>query len=127
MDDGKVTDHHAIIAADIIGGYDLLQLSEMDNNVLDIIITRILVAVSDQYKEITLKIKFSNGMIFGARGNIPVSYRWKEIQSKLAGAENEEESGKEEQIFPELQVGKSIEMNCITLVSQKTVPHGCTT
>lgn len=124
VDDSKVTDHHAIMVTDKIGSYDLLQLSEMEKNVLDLIITRMLVAVSDKYryKETTLKIKFPNGMIFGASGTIPVSFGWKEIQSKLSGAENKEESPKEEQIFPELQVGQTVKMDCITVVPQKTVP-----
>lgn len=125
VDDSKVTDHHAIIVTDKIGSYDLSQLTEIEKNVLDLIITRMLVAVSEKfkYKETTLKIKFPNEMIFGASGKIPISQGWKEIQNKLMRAEPEEETGKEEeQIFPELKVGQIVNVNNVIVTPKKTTP-----
>ena len=81
MDDSKVTDHHAIIVTDKIGNYDLSRLTEIETNILNLIITRMLVAFSDKYKykETIVNVTFPNGLMFGASGKLPVSMGWKDV------------------------------------------------
>lgn len=126
VDDSKVTDHHAIIVTDRIGDYDLSALSEIESNILNLIIARILVSLSDKYKykETVLKITFPNGMIFSANGKVPVSQGWKAIQDKLLGKEtaDPEQEQESDQIFPDLTLGQKIKADTIKIVPKKTTP-----
>lgn len=128
VDDTKVTDHHAIIVTDKIGGYDLSKLSEREMNILNLIIVRMLVSFSDKYKyqETVLNVTFPNKMIFSASGKIPVDQGWMDVQKKLMGKNviEDEESphGEDAQIFPALQVGQSVEIDGVGIVTKKTTP-----
>lgn len=127
VDDTKVTDHHAILVTDKLKNYDLSKLSEIERNVLNLIITRMLVAFSDKYKykETIVNVTFPNGMIFSAVGKIPVFWGWKDVQNKLMGkvrAEDEEEQGEEEQLFQNIQLGQMVTINNVNIVPKKTTP-----
>lgn len=126
MDDSKVTDHHAIIVTDKIGNYDLSKLSEIEMNILNLVITRMLVAFSDKYKykETVVNVTFGNGMTFGASGKLPVSKGWKEVQEILAGkyADEEEQSVENEQLFTNISLGQVVNLDTIELQARKTVP-----
>lgn len=126
MDDSKVTDHHAIIVTDKIRNYDLSALSEIETNILNLIITRMLVAFSDKYKykETVVNVTFPNGLIFGASGKLPVSMGWKGVQSALTGKENTdmEEQGEEEQIFKDITLGQTVLISDINVMPKKTKP-----
>lgn len=130
MDDEKVTDHHAIIVTDNIIHYNPQNLSEMENNILHLIITRMLVAFSDKYKyqETAIRISFDNGMIFTANGKIPIEYGWKDTEKQLMKkqeVEKELENTEEqkEQILPKtLSVGQTIPIKAVSIVPRKTTP-----
>lgn len=123
MDDSKVTDHHAIIVTEKIKNYDLSLLSEMEMKILNLIIVRMLVAFSEKYKykETIINITFQNGMIFSANGKVPVYMGWKNVQNNLMGKVNEDEKKEEpEQIFENIELGKTVELKKIKVVNQKT-------
>lgn len=129
VDDSKVTDHHAILVTDKIGDYDLSSLSEIEMNVLNMIITRMLVSFSGKYKyqETILNITFENGIVMGATGKIPVEQGWKAVQKTLAGKSMDDEEtsthGEEEQqLFPNLAKGQVIAAEKINVVTKKTTP-----
>ena len=123
VDDEKVTDHHAIVVTEKIRNYDLSVLNDTEANVLDLIITRMIVAFSQKYKykETTVYIKFQNGIVMSASGRVPIDYGWKRVHDSLLGKE-ETEQEKNEQIFPVLEVGQKIEVKNIKVVTKKTTP-----
>lgn len=127
VDNEKVTDHHAIIVTDMIANYDLTKLNEKESNILHLIITRILVALSDKYKykETIIEVTFNNGMKFNAKGKIPIELGWKEVQKKLSNSKSpqgEEIDGSEEQVFKDVSLGEEIELDNIFVVPKKTTP-----
>lgn len=126
MDDSKVTDHHAIIVTDKIKGYDLSVLSEMETNILNLVITRMLVAFSDKYKykETVVNVTFSNGLVFRANGKLPVSVGWKDVQNALMGKENtnKEDDEDEEQIFKNITLGQMVTVADVSVEAKKTKP-----
>ncbi len=127
VDDSKVTDHHAIIVTNKIDDFDFSVLTEIEKNILNLVIARILVALSGKYKykETTLKIGFDNGLIFNASGRVPVDKGWKKIQEILVGKEevdDEDKEKEEEQIFPPLQVGQIIPLDSVEVLARKTTP-----
>lgn len=128
VDDEKVTDHHAIIVTKNINDFDMSVLSEIEKNILNLIITRILVSMSDKYlyKETVVNVGFENGMIFSAKGKVPVNKGWKSVQDRLSNKplEDDEQNkdDEEEQIFPPLVVGQKISLEKIDVLDRKTTP-----
>lgn len=126
MDDSKVTDHHAIIVTEKIRNYDLSLLSEIESRVLNLIITRMLVAFSEKYKyrETIINVTFQNGMIFSASGKVTAYMGWKSVQNNLMGklTEEDEENGEVKQIFENIELGQNVELKKIKVVKQKTTP-----
>ena len=123
VDDSKVSDHHAIIVTDKIRLYDVSKLTEIEQNILNLVITRMLVAFSGKYKykETILNITFSNGMIFSAKGEVPVEQGWKKVQAALDGKEYKELEQEEDiQTFPDLQVGQQVILDTAEVISKKT-------
>lgn len=125
VDDSKVTDHHAIICTEKIKYYDLSQLSDIETNILHLIITRMLVAFSDKYtyKETVINVTFENGFIFASNGKIPISMGWKNMQSSLMGkivAEEEEKSDEEEQLFANVSLNQIVNIKDISVLAKKT-------
>lgn len=122
VDDLKVTDHHAIITTSNIKDFDFSTLSEKEKNILDLIISRMLVSFSGKfkYKETVLELKFANGMVFRSSGKIPVDLGWKNTQSVLLGKDLE--AGDNEQVFPELVLDQVVTLDSVELITKKTVP-----
>lgn len=109
INDKKVTDHHAILPTSEIRGFDISKIeddkkcsAEVIRNVLDLILTRFLIAMSSPYKYIksTVEVQFPGGLKFSATGSQPVSYGWKATQEALSGKENADtDTEQAEQIF----------------------------
>lgn len=106
VDDAKVTDHHALIVTERIQSFNLSLLNVKEKNILDLVITRMLVAFSDKYvyEESTVAVKFAE-YIFTATGKRPLKEGWKLTQKNLKKQEQEkaEESKEQEEIFPPLK------------------------
>lgn len=127
VDDSKVTDHHAIICTEKIKNYDLSKLSNIEINILHLIITRMLVAFSDKYtyKETVINVTFQNGFVFASSGKIPISMGWKDMQSALMGkvmAEDEEKDSEEEQLFSNISLNQIVNIKDISVLPKKTTP-----
>ncbi len=126
MDDSKVTDHHAIIVTNKIRNFNLSSLSEIEFNILNLVIVRMMVALSEKYKykETVIDITFSNGITFSASGRIPISLGWKDVQNNLLGKTESEEDVQNEdtQLFSNVCLGQIISMKNINMISKKTIP-----
>ena len=139
VDDGKVTDHHALIPTEKINGFSMENMKPTDeekkkgvtastmNNILDLVLTRMLVSFSRAYlyEQTDIKITFPNSMNFAAAGKKPISLGWKAVQQGLGGkAESDEESMKEDggQLFPYLQIGQIVTVSNCETISGKTTP-----
>lgn len=140
IDDTKVTDHHALIPTKEIQGFDPSQMQPTDEekrkgvtaeimqNVLDLVLTRFIVALSPAYHYLhsNVAVTFPNGMKFTASGNVPVSMGWKEYQNHLNGkTETDVEENNDadaEQLFPRMQVGDKIAVSDCHVISKKTSP-----
>lgn len=127
VDDRKVTDHHAIICTEKIKDYDLSKLTEIETNILHLIITRMLVAFSDKYtyKETVINVTFKNSFVFASSGKIPVSMGWKDMQSSLMGkvvADDEEKDNDEEQLFSNVSLNQTVNIKDISVLAKKTTP-----
>ncbi len=106
VDDAKVTDHHALIVTEGIQSFNLSLLNTKERNILDLVITRMLVAFSEKYvyEESTVTAKFSE-LFFTAKGKRPVKEGWKLLQKNLTKKvqDESEETEDPEVIFPPLQ------------------------
>ena len=137
-DNGKVTDHHALIPTDKLTKLQDLTLmpTEEDkkrgitgvmlNSIFDLVLCRLIVALSQPYlyEHTDIEVKFTNGFIFSAVGNTPVSVGWKRYQELFdVKANNDvENEGEAAQSFPPLTPGQSVGVSSCVSVSKKTVP-----
>lgn len=137
VDDSKVTDHHALICTENINNYDFSKLiptaeekkkgvtSEMMKNVLDLVLTRMIVALSQPYLylQTSVEVTFLDDIRFTASGKKTVKEGWKGVEKGLIGASEEEEDIKDdEQLFPNLEKGMQIEIKDCSTVVKKTTP-----
>lgn len=139
VDDSKVTDHHAIIPTSKIKGFDPAEMkptkaeaekgltAEIMRNVLDLVLTRVLVALSPAYtyEQTDVSVKFAGGFIFTASGKMPINPGWKAAQATLMGEERQETASGEnepEQQFPKLVNGQRVTVLSCGVVAKKTTP-----
>lgn len=138
VNDAEVTDHHAIIPTENIKNFDYARLVPTDEekrkgvtaetmrNILDLVLTRTLVAFSAPYRydKTDVEVTFPNGMKFTASGQKVASMGWKGVQAALGGHQQEENDGAEnaEQTFPDLQVGQTVAVTDCQVVEKKTTP-----
>lgn len=140
VDDSKVTDHHAIIPTSNIKGFNPEEMkptkAEADKgltrqimlDVLDLVLTRVLVAMSQPfiYEQTDVAVKVAGGFLFTASGKTPVSFGWKAVQKSLMGEDEEETASsgdsEPEQQFPKMERGQLIEVVSCDVKSKKTTP-----
>lgn len=129
VDDSKVTDHHALIVTERIKDFDFTKLNEMETNILNLVIVRMLVSLSPKYlyKETVLMVRLTyGGYVVSAKGKMPVLQGWKAIQSVLMKGieieEKEENTEEELQIFENLQLGQIVNISKAEPISKKTTP-----
>lgn len=111
VDDGKVSDHHAIIPTAGIPKADLSVLPSGEQNILQMLAVRLLCAVESKhtYAETAVTVD-CEGYSFKAKGRITLQNGWKTVEqafkAALRGKSREEEGGAalpevtEGQIFP---------------------------
>lgn len=143
VDDSKVTDHHALIPTEKIDNFNVSEMKPTDDekkkgvttetmqNVLDLVLSRILVSFSNAYKyeQTNVIITFDNGMKMSASGKKTLSSGWMSVQEALDGKLDEDaecnrsDYDTPEQVFPNLQKGQPVVVkNCITVAKQTTPP-----
>lgn len=116
FDSSKVGDHHALLPTST----KPQNLSEIEQNVYDLIVKRFLAAFAPNY-EFTSSIIASmceDKYIFVSRGKITKNLGWKQIQTDIKEEDNNE--NEEEQKLPNLKIGDTVKISKITLKEDKT-------
>lgn len=135
INDSKVSDHHAIIVTNHIHQYQPQKLTSRENNVLKLVMIRMIVALSDKkvYDETKLEITMDNGKdVFKATGRIIVDEGWTLVEQTLTGRvdpqraaqpeENKEEKEDDQQIFTDVTLHQKVHLDKINLIEKKTTP-----
>lgn len=95
VDATKVTDHHALLPTEVLPQ----GLSDIEQKVYDLVLARLLEAVSPKCDMISTNVEFSAGnVILSAKGNVIVNPGWKAVLGDKASEE-------EEQDLPPFSVG----------------------
>jgi len=130
IDDGKVTDHYALIVTENIKSFDMGRLNETEKNILHLVISRMITAVAQKYvyEETTVEVICCGGRyILTANGKKPVQQGYKQVAVMLTGteapADNTAADKNEEQTFPNTSSGQAVHItNAVTVVKQTTAP-----
>jgi DNA topoisomerase-3 len=107
IDPSKVTDHHAIIPTPEAAKADLSSLPAAERNILNMITTRLISAVSDKhlYAETVVMIE-CNGEKFIAKGKTVAQDGWKAIEQDFADSAGKKKKD-EEKPLPDIYEGYS--------------------
>ncbi|MCQ2140660.1 MAG: DNA topoisomerase 3 [Bacteroidales bacterium] len=117
VDATKVTDHHALLPTEVVPQ----GLSEMEQKVYDLVVARLLEAVSPKCDMISTNVELdADGIVFSAKGNIIVNPGWKAVLNDKP--EKAKEGEEEEQDLPPFAVGDITPINEIECVEGKTKP-----
>jgi DNA topoisomerase-3 len=81
IDNTKVSDHHAIVPTPTLPETDITALPSAESNILNMIITRLITAVSDKhiYTETVITVE-CEGETFAAKGNTVIQNGWKTVE-----------------------------------------------
>jgi DNA topoisomerase-3 len=117
VDDGRVSDHHAIIPTE--ESVLLSSLSDKELKIYDLVIKRFLAVLypPSEYTDVNLKCKISNEFFY-AKGKIIAFEGWKSIY----GFEMDDEENQNDQHLPELKQGDIIPIHNIEMTHGKTSP-----
>lgn len=135
IDDSKVDDHHAIIPTEKIKNFDFSTIEMSDKNglnpevitnILNMILTRFIVALAPQfvYNGSKVTVSFPNGIKMNASGKTPIQMGWKAYQKSLNGKEEpvEETDEPAEQMFPNMSIGDKVQVQDCKTIGKKTTP-----
>ncbi|MDO4535150.1 MAG: DNA topoisomerase III [Clostridium perfringens] len=116
VDNGKVSDHHAIIPTEEKGS--LANLNQEESHIYNLVVKRFLSVLlpAYEYEQTTVKVNI-NGEIFTAKGNVTKNKGWKKLYEK--DGVSDEEQGQE---LPNLTKGDKIRIASINLVKKQTTP-----
>lgn len=116
FDSTKVGDHHALLPTST----KPQNLSEIEQNVYDLIVKRFLAVFAPNY-EFTSSIIASiceDKYLFVTRGKMTKNLGWKQIQTDIKEEDNND--NEEEQKLPNLKIGDTVKISKITLKEDKT-------
>ena len=124
INDGKVTDHHAILptAEFVKKGFD--GLTEGEKKLLSLVCAKLLCAVSAPYTYEAVTAVFScGGYAFTAKGKTTLCEGWREIEklSRSAAAEQDEET-EPEAVLPPLAEGQTFDNPAAEITEHYTQP-----
>lgn len=132
INDAKVSDHHAIIVTNNIHQYQPQKLTQRENNVLKLIMIRMIVALSGKkiYDETKLEITLDNQKdIFKATGRIIAEEGWtlveRTLSAKPANAQEESKADDKEddqQILTGIALHQRVHLDKIDILEKKTTP-----
>ncbi len=126
VDNGKVSDHHAIIPTEQFVQLDHMTVDE--RRIYDLVVRRFLAVLYPpcEYEQTSITVKIQNET-FLARGNVMKNPGWKEVYLTAAasGYDSDLESGEDEEIFrsqelPSLQKGDVLSRLTVSLTQGKT-------
>lgn len=132
INDSKVNDHHAIIVTNRIQQYQPNRLTQRENNVLKLIMIRMIAALSGKkiFEETKLEITLDNQKdIFKATGRIIIDEGWTLVERTLSTKPTaQQEEGKteeqqdEEQILTGITLHQPMHLDSIAILEKKTTP-----
>ncbi len=118
VDDGKVSDHHAIIPTE--QKVYLSSLNDRERKIYDLVVKRFLAVLYPpfEYEETTIKAKIGDET-FAAKGKTVINYGWKEVYNNSLDSDEEEDPKDDlrDQILPKIEKGEKLIIN--TLVQTK--------
>lgn len=119
INDAKVTDHHAIIINENYLAYDLSKLTPEEQNVLHLIISRMLLAVGQPYEYYeTTVITCVEGEQFKSSGKTVIDKGFVRYQEKLFTTRKKEAVTE----LTGLQENQSVQTDEVSLKEKKTTP-----
>lgn len=135
INDAKVSDHHAIIVTGNIHQYQPQKLTPKENNVLKLIMIRMIAALSGKkvYDETKLEITLDNQKdIFKATGRIIIDEGWTLVERALSAkpaaqqdevkAEDKEDKEDDQQILTGIALNQRVHLDKINILEKKTTP-----
>lgn len=119
VDNKKVTDHHAIIPTRELQKCNLNELPKGELAILQLISTRLFVAVGDPHRYAETIIELDcGGTAFSAKGKIILHDGWKALARKSDSTKSDEK----EQALPSISVGDEIAVISTEIKEGKTSP-----
>ncbi len=122
VNNGKVTDHHAIIPTE--EQVDLYALSGPERNIYDLVVRRFFAVLLPpyEYEEIRLTMTVG-GETFTARGRLVRSEGWRAAYgADTADSDDEQSDDETDQALPELHEGDRLSVRSAAVTSGKTAP-----
>lgn len=122
VDNGKVTDHHAIIPTEQY--VNLGEMNAEERNIFDLVAKRFIAVLSpaSEYEQTTVNLLI-NGELFTASGRIIRSKGWKAVYEGQKSSDRDPDPGDEqEQSLPDLKKGDRLKPVSIQTVNGKTKP-----
>lgn len=136
INDAKVSDHHAIIVTNRIHQYQPQRLTQRENNILKLVMTRFIVALSPKklYDETKLEITMDNQKdLFKATGRIIVEEGWTAVEHALLARPaaqddakkdetREDDSEDTQQILTDISLNQRVHLDEVNILEKKTTP-----
>ncbi len=121
VDNGKVTDHHAIIPTEQF--VDLSSLNSEERNVYDLIVKRFIAVLSQpfEYEQTTVKLNIA-GESFYAKGKIVRSSGWKTVYDGFGKLDEDSDEDDNDQSLPDIQKGHKAKVIATKAINGKTKP-----
>lgn len=121
VDNGKVSDHHAIIPTEQY--VNLSALNAEERNIYDLIVKRFIAVLSQpfEYEQTIVRLDVA-GESFTARGRIVKSWGWKTVYEGFGRLEEDSEEEENDQSLPEIQKGQKAKVLSQKAVNGKTKP-----
>ena len=112
----KVTDHHAILPTKEVGNHHLSELPKGEQEVLNLVVTRLFSAVGDPYCYAETVIEATCGdTVFSAKGKTKLQDGWKAFEKR-------QESTKTEKELPAVLINDVLEIASVEIKEGKTSP-----
>lgn len=119
VDNKKVTDHHAIIPTRELQKCNLNELPKGELAILQLISTRLFVAVGDPHRYAETVIELDcGGTAFSAKGKTILHNGWKALARKSGSTKSDEK----EQVLPSVSVGDEMAVISTEIKEGKTSP-----
>lgn len=123
VNNAKVSDHHAILPTENLSLAELQGLSENLYNICILIVYRLIITASREYKYISTKVYLDIcGYEFTANGQKVVDYGFKYFDKKMREALGKKPTGSDDQELPELVKGDTRVVKNIEALEKFTTP-----
>ncbi|MDR0324681.1 MAG: DNA topoisomerase III [Oscillospiraceae bacterium] len=121
VDNGKVSDHHAIIPTE--EQVDLFAMTGEERNIYDLVIRRFLAVLSPafEYEEVRLTVLIGKDRFY-AKGKTVKTPGWRIAYGQEPAGEEEEDSDVREQVLPQIRQGDKPDIQSCVLDTGKTKP-----